>query len=387
MLGAGCAVLVLGTGAASAASVAHVPLPVRTSSLTQDGQQLVWHVVLDHPFSPAAMKHAGRTLCLVFKRESNGSVWGVLCLAPPRDGHHPQLVFQRVSATGRGPGQAIPATVSRSSSSDLTGSFLPSAVGLSYRPVRWQVLSTLKGSACLPASANPLGCSAWYPAKPALAEPHVPQLVGCVPSGSPFVSNAATNRRVIALTFDDGPWADTPQFLNVLEREHVHATFFQIGQQVGTYGQAVDRRMLADGDMIGDHTWSHANVAGDGPFAASQIASTAGAIRGLTGFNPCLFRAPGGSVSSALIADARSMGFTTINWDIDPRDWARPGTGAIYSNVVTNAHPGAIVIQHDGGGDRSETLAALPQEIATLRSRGYQFVTVTELLGQRLIYK
>jgi len=81
------------------------------------------------------------------------------------------------------------------------------------------------------------------------------------------------------------------------------------------------------------------------------------------------------------------MGFTTIQWDIDPRDWARPGSTAIYDNVITNAHPGAIVIQHDGGGNRSETLAALPQEIATLRRRGYTFVTVTQLLGQRLIYK
>jgi peptidoglycan/xylan/chitin deacetylase (PgdA/CDA1 family) len=81
------------------------------------------------------------------------------------------------------------------------------------------------------------------------------------------------------------------------------------------------------------------------------------------------------------------MGYTTIGWDIDPRDWSRPGTGAIYSNVVGNAHPGAIVIQHDGGGDRSETLAALPHEIDTLRREGYGFVTVTDLLGQRLIYK
>ena len=81
------------------------------------------------------------------------------------------------------------------------------------------------------------------------------------------------------------------------------------------------------------------------------------------------------------------MGFTTIQWDIDPRDWARPGINAIYDNVVANAHPGAIIIQHDGGGDRSETLAALPREIQTLSSRGYRFVTVTQLLGQSLIYR
>jgi peptidoglycan/xylan/chitin deacetylase (PgdA/CDA1 family) len=381
------AAAIAGTGLAGAQSVARVPLPVHSASLTQDGQQLVWHVVLDHPFSPAAMKRAGRTLCLVFRRASNGSVSGVLCVAPPRDGRHPQLVFQRVSAGGRTPGTVITATVSRSSTSDFTARFLPGDVGLSYRSVRWQVLTTLKASACAPPSTDPLGCTVWFPTRPALAKLHTPQLAGCVPSGAPYVTSGPSSRRVIALTFDDGPWPDTPQFLDVLEREHVHATFFQIGEQVGTYGRAVDRRMLADGDIIGDHTWSHPNVSGDGSFAAGQISSTASAILGMTGFKPCLFRAPGGAVSGALISEARMMGFTTIEWDVDPRDWSRPGTGAIYSTVVNNAHPGAIVIQHDGGGDRSETLAALPHEIDTLRSRGYQFVTVTELLGQRLIYK
>ena len=389
LMAAGCAALVLAVAPASAdvASVAHTPLSVHEATLAQNGQQLVWHVVLDHPFSPTAMKQAGRTLCLVFRRAGNGSISGVSCVAPPRDGHHAQLIYQRVTAAGRGPGHAIAATAARSSTRDITFSFLPSDVGLSYRPLRWQVLTTLRARTCVPATTDPEGCSAWFPVKPALARLHVPQLVGCVPSGSPFVSGIATSRRVIALTFDDGPWPDTPQFLDILEREHVHATFFQIGEQVGTYGRAVDRRMLADGDMIGDHTWSHADVAGAGAFAASQISAAAAAIRGATGFTPCLFRPPGGATSGALVALARSMGFTVINWDVDPRDWSRPGTGAIYSNVVGNAHPGAIVIQHDGGGDRSETLAALPQEIATLRSRGYQFVTVTELLGQRLIYK
>jgi len=382
-----CVVFASMMGAATAASVGGVPFSVRSDSLTQGGQQLVWRVVLDHPFSPTAMQRAGRTLCLVLRRASNDSVSGVLCVAPPRDSHHPQLVFQRVTAAGRGPARAIAATVTRSSSSDLTGTFLPSEVGLPYRDVRWQVMTTLKGSACVPPTAAPLGCEALSPATPALAKLHTPRLVGCVPSGPPYVTSGPTDRRVIALTFDDGPWPDTPQFLDILEREHVHATFFQIGEQVGTYGRAVDRRMLADGDIIGDHTWSHPNVSGDGPFAAGQIAATASAIQGMTGFEPCLFRAPGGAVSGALISEARSMGFTTIEWDVDPRDWSRPGTGAIYSTVVNNAHSGAIVIQHDGGGDRSETLAALPQEIATLRSRGYQFVTIPELLRQRLIYK
>ena len=92
--------------------------------------------------------------------------------------------------------------------------------------------------------------------------------------------------------------------------------------------------MLADGDMIGDHTWSHANVAGAGPFAAgADLADGRGDPRHHRGFTPCLFRAPGGAVSGALISQARSMGFTTIEWDVDPRDWARPGTAAIYSTT------------------------------------------------------
>jgi chitin deacetylase len=345
-------------------------------------------VELGHPFSAAGLKERGRSLCLQLERVRTGSAFERLCVWRGRRGRNTRLVLMKVSAAGVGQATSVEASISRGNSRSLTARFLPDAAGLSYRDVRWQVLNSLKPPACQPKVPSPLGCVALFPSRPALARFHVPRLVGCVASGSPFVSHGPTNRRQIALTFDDGPWPDTPDFLHILEREHVPATFFQIGEQVSTYGRSVDRRMLSDGDMIGDHTWSHANVSGGGSFAASQISSTASAIRSVTGgFTPCLFRAPGGAVSSALISEARSLGFTTIQWDIDPRDWARPGTGAIYSNVVSNAHPGAIVIQHDGGGDRSETLAALPHEIHTLRAQGYSFVTVTDLLGQRLIYK
>jgi peptidoglycan/xylan/chitin deacetylase (PgdA/CDA1 family) len=212
-----------------------------------------------------------------------------------------------------------------------------------------------------------------------------------VPSGTPFVSHGPINKgKEIALTFDDGPWVLTSKFLTVLEHDHVPATFFEIGQQVSEYGQhgAIERRMLADGDMIGDHTWSHPDVAGGGAFARGQIAAAAAAINGAThGFEPCLFRAPYGAVSPALVSVAESLGFKTIQWDIDPRDWARPGVAAIYDNVLANAHPGAIVLQHDGGGDRTETLTALPVEIRGLERRGYRFVTIAQLFGLRLLYR
>ncbi len=383
------AVLAVVAGTTADASASPGPLRIRASSLRQDAQQLVWRLQLDQPFSPNGLKHDRRSLCLLIERASNATVSGALCVEPPRSGHsRPRLVYMQATARGLGPGQAIPSAVSRSTMAELTARFLPSSIGLSYAPIRWQVLSTLSGPACTSHAPNALGCTTLFPANPALARLHTPQVVGCLPNESPFVYSGPADRRAVALTFDDGPWPDTPQFLDVLERKHVHATFFQIGEQIGTYGQTVDRRMLADGDMIGDHTWSHATVSGDGPFAAGQISQAATAIRQATsGFTPCLFRAPGGAVSAALISEARSMGFTTVGWDVDPRDWARPGTGAIYSTVVGNAHNGAIVIQHDGGGDRSETLAALPHEIETLRGEGYQFVTVTELLGQRLEYR
>jgi peptidoglycan/xylan/chitin deacetylase (PgdA/CDA1 family) len=265
----------------------------------------------------------------------------------------------------------VAATVNRPEKSSLRASFLPSAIGIGYARWRWQVQSSAGA----------------FPGRPQPLRLHKPRLVGCAATGPPFVSSGPTTGRMIALTFDDGPWYDTPQFLGVLEREHVVATFFQIGRQIAQYG-SVDRRMLRDGDMIGDHTWNHVNVSGDGSFAASEISQAASAIRRATGgFRPCLFRAPGGAVSPALISDARRMGFTTIQWDVDPRDWSLPGAAAIYGNVVANAHPGAIVIQHDGGGNRSETLAALPREIDTLRRKGYHFVTVAQMLGYRLLYK
>ncbi len=389
-LGVAAAVAVVLMAGAVPAVARSVPSPqrVRSSSLSQDGQQLVWSVELTTPFSPTAMRAERRNLCLILRRASN-SVSGQLCVAPPaRGGRSPRLIYQPVTAHGPGQGSVIDAAVRRTSNANLRARFLPGAVHSAYGALRWQVLTTLIENGCRPATRSGADhCAVYWPAKSVLLRLHVPQPVGCVASGPSYVTNGSRSRRVIAFTFDDGPWYDTPQFLSVLERKHVPATFFWIGEQVRTYGPAVWRRMFADGDAIGDHTWNHPNVAGGGSFAAGQISSTAGAIRGLTGFSPCLFRAPGGAVSSSLIALARSMGFLTIEWDVDPRDWSRPGTGAILSNVLANAHSGSIILQHDGGGDRSQTLAALPTEIDTLRARGYSFVTIPQLLGIRIIYR
>lgn len=374
------AALALPTSVAGASTPA--PPQVQSSSLRQDGQQLVWRVAFAAPFSPGALAQAGGSLCLVIER-SGGTVSGQLCVFRGR------RALRLTYTAGSGPtgrGRIIAATITRSSDRELSAVFRPTSVGLPYRALRWQV--RLLPGGCGDAG----GCQAdLYPGRPSTARLHTPRLVGCVARGPAFVLHGPSAVHDIALTFDDGPWGSPPtiEFLHVLERAHVPATFFEIGDQVHEFDPtgAIERRMLADGDMIGDHTWSHPDVAGGGSFARGQIAAAAGAIRAATGFQPCLFRAPYGAVSGALIAEARSMGYTTIQWDVDPRDWSLPGTGAIYGNVVANAHNGAIVIQHFGGGPRYETLAALPQEIATLQREHYHFVTVTQMLGYRLVYK
>ena len=384
--------VVEGAGARSVGS--RQPLAVQTASLVQEGQDLVWQVGLAQSFSPGALRRDGRSVCLLIERAANGSVVSRVCLAGPRRGARaPQLIYVPVTGAAPGRGNAIAATVTRSGDRELTASFLPGSVGVRYRSLRWQVISTLAVPGCVPVVAGQTGCATLFPAKPAVVRLHTPRLVGCEPAGPDWVFHGPANEREIALTFDDGPWWEPPtsRFVSLLAREHAPATFFEIGEHIATYDPhgTIEREMLANGDMIGDHTWSHPDLLGLSPAGQrEQIARAAAAIRNATGgFEPCLFRAPDGTADSTLVAVARSMGFATIQWDVDPRDWALPGASAIVDNVVAHAHDGAIVEEHFGGGPRYETLDALPQEIAELRAKGYQLVTLTQMLGYKLVYR
>jgi peptidoglycan-N-acetylglucosamine deacetylase len=225
-------------------------------------------------------------------------------------------------------------------------------------------------------------CAVAYPptgARPFRLRPV--RAVGCTGGNAELVSDASTDRKVVALTFDDGPSDYTDRFLDVLREKEVRATFFEIGQEMPGR-EATMRRILAEGDEIGDHTMNHVEFPGYG-----QIAGAAARIEQYTGFEPCIFRPPGGAVNSSVVATAGSLGLKTITWDVDPSDWSLPGTSEIYSNIVGNVGPGSIVLMHDGGGPRDETLAALPQIIETLRARGYSFATVSRLLGDKLLYR
>jgi peptidoglycan/xylan/chitin deacetylase (PgdA/CDA1 family) len=357
-------------GVAGAAKRGPAPLGIRSASLVQNGQQLVWKVSTTGSFSAQGLKQDHRSLCLVVDRRH---VDHTVCVGR---GRRRIALFYHA----RRGWHVISATISRSASNQLTASFMPSVLGVSYVPVDWQVTSRLR--------TTTIG----YPSHPKFLRVHEPRLVGCVPSGSSLVFSGPTNRHDIALSFDDGPWPEPPtmDFIRLLAHYHVPATFFEIGDQISEYDPtgSVERAMLANGDMIGDHTWTHPDMTALSPAAqTSELQLTIDAIRHATGFTPCLWRPPYGDQDSSLVALARSMGLLTIMWNIDPRDWSLPGVGEIEGNVITNARNGGITEMHFGGGPRYETLDALPDIITTLKARGYHFVTISQMLGLRMIYK
>jgi peptidoglycan/xylan/chitin deacetylase (PgdA/CDA1 family) len=212
----------------------------------------------------------------------------------------------------------------------------------------------------------------------AAAKPRIP--IGCKRGGNPFRLNGPRNRKLVALTFDDGPGPYTASVIRALVRNKAKGTFFVLGQNIPGWERQLQRQ-LGWGFEIGNHSFSHPQYP-----SAGQLSMTTQRIKRATGFTPCLFRPPYGAVNRSLIGRARSLGMMSINWDVDPQDWSTPGSGAIYSRVVNNVRPGSIVVMHDGGGPRGQTVAALPSIIRTLRARGYRFATVTELLRHRFVY-
>jgi peptidoglycan/xylan/chitin deacetylase (PgdA/CDA1 family) len=211
------------------------------------------------------------------------------------------------------------------------------------------------------------------------------RIVGCRSSGQSAYYHGPTHRKQVAIGFDDGPAALTPAFVGMLERKHVQATFFLIGQQVTSAYRSTLLRELRDGDVLGDHTFTHPDLARSGG-AYGQLWSTRHAIRAQTGYTPCVFRPPYGAYDRSVLDTARSLELATVVWNVDPTDWALPGTPAIEARVLAQVQPGSIILSHDGGGPRGQTLAAYPSIIDKLRARGYRIVTIPQLLGFRPVY-
>jgi peptidoglycan/xylan/chitin deacetylase (PgdA/CDA1 family) len=189
----------------------------------------------------------------------------------------------------------------------------------------------------------------------------------------------------VALTFDDGPSIYTRRFVQMLRAQKAVATFFMIGEQVTSGYSGILHEELRDGDALGDHTWSHVDLATSGE-VSNQLSRTKSAITEESGYTPCLMRPPSGYYNASVIRTARSLGLDTITWEVDPSDYLMPGVAEIEQRVLAQVQRGSIILSHDGGGPRLQTLDAYPHIIAALRARGDRFVTVPQLLGLRTIY-
>lgn len=183
-----------------------------------------------------------------------------------------------------------------------------------------------------------------------------------------------TPNKVIHLTFDDGPGEYTPQVLKILKEERVPATFFIIGRQVANYPNAI-KEEKAQGMSMQVHTWDHIHTFPTLSLRGidRQVNRTAQAIKKYSGITPSCVRPPEGATNPLVRRHLNKMGYGQILWDDDTEDWRRPGSKAILNTALSEARNGGIILMHDGGGNRSQDIAALPGIIHGLREKGYRF--------------
>lgn len=195
-----------------------------------------------------------------------------------------------------------------------------------------------------------------------------------------FHGNTALHE--LALTFDDGPSPlYTPQILAILQHYHVNATFFCVGQLVQA-NPALVREVHNAGQLIANHTWDHANLATFTPATIrGELRSTTAVIAQTLRETPLpIFRPPYGAINGVVRFVAAQMGLLPVMWNVDTNDWRLPGSQRIINTALIGADNGAIILMHDGGGNRAQTVLALPTIITVLRARGFKFVTIEQLL-------
>lgn len=201
---------------------------------------------------------------------------------------------------------------------------------------------------------------------------------------STFVTNGPNVKRV-ALTFDDVPDPRfTPQILDILKKYNVKATFFVNGQRVLNHPELA-KRIHDEGHVIGNHSFTHPDFNNlTMPEFKKEIKKTEQAIFPITGYIPKMIRPPYGEITEEQLIWAAEHHYQIVNWNVDSLDWKGLGKDEVLSNILSGIKPGAIVLQHGGGGYGSKlqgTIDALPVVIETLRNQGYELVTVPDLLG------
>jgi peptidoglycan/xylan/chitin deacetylase (PgdA/CDA1 family) len=197
---------------------------------------------------------------------------------------------------------------------------------------------------------------------------------------TPAVTSGGSHGNELALTFDDGPGPYTQQLVATLDKLGVQATFFAIGSQE-KYFSAGTLAEIKSGDAIGDHTETHPMMAALSPHEQyEELFDQMAQIEVLGGKRPRLFRPPYGSFDATTFRELHHLHLLMVLWSVDTSDYTLPGVSAIVHTALNGAKPGAIILMHDGGGNRAETIAALPAIVKGLRKRGLHPVTVPRLL-------
>lgn len=238
----------------------------------------------------------------------------------------------------------------------VLGGLFAVALGHSAQPKPTAAAGSTAGS--VPPPSTPTTTPTTTPSK---TPDHTPG----TPVADPTAALVAGNKKVIFFSFDDGPdpvW--TPKILQVLKKYGAHATFFQLGKNQALH-PGLREQILADGNTIGSHSITH-----------PQLTAISAAQRHheiFDGPQSKCFRPPYGASNPKVRADIKAAGMAQVLWDVDPRDWAKPGTNAIAHNIMTHAHRHNIVLMHDGGGERAQTVAALDKVLPLLKAQGYSF--------------
>lgn len=226
------------------------------------------------------------------------------------------------------------------------------------------------------------------PASPASSTPAAVPSPSAAPEPAPVLSPAKpvpravddpvyelpSTDKLVALTLDDGPDpTHTPAVLALLRKYGIRATFFLVGENAADQPGLV-REIAAEGHHLANHTWTHPDLRRlSEAQVRDELARTSDVLQAAAGKPPTWFRAPGGDWSPVALRTSSDLGMRPMGWSVDPRDWARPGTSLITDRVLKAVRPGSIVLNHDGGGDRSQTIAALRAYLPVLIDDGYGF--------------
>jgi peptidoglycan/xylan/chitin deacetylase (PgdA/CDA1 family) len=200
-----------------------------------------------------------------------------------------------------------------------------------------------------------------------------------------IVLHGPTNRKAVALTFDDGPddlW--TPKILDVLRAHQVKGTFFCVGRRIEQHPKVL-QRIVREGHVVGNHSWDHPNLTKI-PIAEvrAQIQRTDDIIHRWTNLRPAMFRPPYGALNAAVIEEIRKLKDKIIFWNVDSLDWMKLTGPQVAANILAHVNPGSIVLMHSAGGrgeSLQDTVDALPYVIETLRRHGYRLLTVPQLIN------